>query len=322
MAGSSSLIEILNKQFSDVTISTLGDPDCVPDYSGLSTGLPTLDDELGGLGIPRGMSTQIAGPEGSGKSTLALQIVAHTQRNGGVCAYIDLEQTLNRGYAQALGVDIDALLVAQPTVGDDGLGVVEAIAADGSVDLVVFDSVGHMTVRREFEGTLNDANVGIRAKTLGLAVRRISPVAHKTGTAILWINQLRDNVGAVGNAPKTMSPGGRTFKHDLALEMTVVRTTALKQGEEEIGFVGKVKIVKSKLSRSRSSVDIPFYYGEGFDAVACTLQSAIDKGVLKKAGSWLKWAETGEAFAQGFERARQLLKEDPELLARLVATQV
>lgn len=314
MAGSLSLAEKLAKSFSEVTISNLGE---MEDYVGLPTGFPQLDGLLGNLGIPKGKATQLAGPEGSGKSTLAAQIVANVQKAGGKCFYIDVEQTLNPSYCTSLGVNVDELMVAQPMYGEDALGLVEAIAEDGSVDLVVFDSVGQLIVKREFEGDLTDADVGIRAKVLGKAVRRIAPVANRTGTSVLYINQLRDNVGAMGYAKKTMSPGGRTYKHDLALELDIVRTTAIKAGEDEIGFNAKLTVVKSKLSASRQSVDLPFYYGEGFDQVACILQDAISRGVLKSSGPWIKWAETGESFAQGFERARQKLKDEPELLATL-----
>lgn len=317
MAAGSSLQDKLSKHFKDVFITNLGD-ETIRDYDGISTGLPLLDNKLlAGKGIPIGKATELAGKESSGKSTLASQIVASAQSQGLTCSYIDAEHSLSPSYSRSLGVDVDNLLIAQPKKAEDALGILEFIVQDASTDLVVFDSIGALVTARELEGELSDANVGIRARILGLAMRRIIPVAERTGTTLLFINQVRQNVGAMGNAPTETTPGGKIYDHELSLRLWLRRTTSIKQGEEFIGYNVLVTSQKSRMSASRQSVTLPFYNNEGFDIAACVLQEALNSGVLTQSGSWIKWTETGDTVGQGFERVRQMLKEDEDLMRAL-----
>ena len=320
MAGSKTetVADKLNNLLGETFITQFGEEDI--SYEVLPTGIMEIDAVLGG-GIPIGKLSQFFGREGGGKSSLAMQLVAHTQRNGGLCLWIDIEHGFNPVYARQLGVDVAALLFAEPISAEDALSVVEKACEMGGIDLIVFDSVGSLITNKELAGDITDASVGIRARVLGNSVRRLAGTASATGTTVVFINQLRDVIGAVGAQEKTSTPGGRVFHHQLSVSVGITRTGSVKKGEDIIGQTVQVNSKKNRGSAPMQKAVVDFIYGSGFSNESGVLQAAVDKGILLKSGAWYKWNnEDKEVFAQGAEKARQRLVDEPELLRALLDT--
>ena len=303
------VISQIEKQFGKGAIMRLGDStrqkvDVYP------TGCLTLDIALGIGGMPRGRIVEIYGPESSGKTTVALHVVAEAQRQGGTVAFIDAEHALDPTYASNLGVDIDSLFIAQPDNGEQALDITESLVRSGSIDLIVVDSVAALTPKAELDGEMGDAHVGLLARLMSQAMRKLTAIISKTNTCVIFINQLREKVGVMFGNPETTT-GGKALKFYSSIRLDVRKTDAIKEGTEVIGNRTKIKIVKNKLAPPFKVAEFDIIYGRGISTVGCILDLAIEKGFLQKSGAWI--AYEGEKIGQGKENAKQYLSEHPEL---------
>ena len=303
------VISQIEKQFGKGAIMRLGDStrqkvDVYP------TGCLTLDIALGIGGMPRGRIVEIYGPESSGKTTVALHVVAEAQRQGGTVAFIDAEHALDPTYASNLGVDIDSLFIAQPDNGEQALDITESLVRSGSIDLIVVDSVAALTPKAELDGEMGDAHVGLLARLMSQAMRKLTAIISKTNTCVIFINQLREKVGVMFGNPETTT-GGKALKFYSSIRLDVRKTDAIKEGTEVIGNRTKIKIVKNKLAPPFKVAEFDIIYGRGISTVGCILDLAIEKGFLQKSGAWI--AYEGEKIGQGKENAKQYLTEHPEL---------
>ncbi|MEA1917256.1 MAG: recombinase RecA [Campylobacterota bacterium] len=300
----------IDKAFGKGALMRLGDKDFEPIQS-ISTGSIGLDLALGIDGVPQGRVVEVYGPESSGKTTLALQITAQCQKNGGVCAFIDAEHALDIVYAKNLGVDIDNLLVSQPDYGEQALDIVETIARSGAIDLIVIDSVAALTPKVELEGEMNDQQVGVQARLMSKALRKLTGVLHKMNTTIIFINQIRMKIGMMGYGSPETTTGGNALKFYASVRIDVRKIATLKQGEAQIGNRVKAKVIKNKVAPPFRQAEFDIMFGEGISKEGELVDYGVKLDIIDKSGAWFSYEET--KLGQGRENVKQKFKDEPEL---------
>ncbi len=305
----------IEKQHGKGTVMRLGDhnPNEVPT---ISTGSIMVDYALGVNGIPRGRITEIYGPEASGKTTLALQVIAQAQKAGGYAAFIDAEHAFDPKYARALGINTDELLVSQPDSGEQALEITETLIRSGALDVIVIDSVAALVPRAELEGEMGDSHMGLQARLMSQALRKITGVVSKTRTACVFINQVREKIGVMFGNPETTT-GGRALKFYSSVRIDIRRIGAIKKGDEVLGNRTKVKIAKNKVAPPFKVVEFNILYGKGISRISEILDLAVDYDIIEKRGSWYRY--DGEPIGQGTDAAIQFLEEDTELCEKIEA---
>jgi recombination protein RecA len=276
----------------------------------VSTGALALDLALGVGGLPRGRVTEIFGPESSGKSTLAMHVVAEAQRNGGVCAYIDAEHAMDPIYAAAIGVDVDQLLISQPDTGEQALEICDMLTRSGAIDVIVVDSVAALTPRAEIEGEMGDTHVGLQARLMSQALRKLTGNLSKTQTICIFINQLREKIGVMFGSPET-TPGGRALKFYSSVRLDIRRIEALKDGTDIVGNRTRVKVVKNKVAPPFRQAEFDIMYGKGISREGSLIDLSVDLAIVKKSGAWFTYE--GEQLGQGREKAKDYLQSNPEM---------
>jgi recombination protein RecA len=303
----------MDKQFGKGTVLRLG-ADNVVAVSVISSGCLSVDAALGVGGFPRGRVTEIFGPESSGKTTLALQVIAQAQKLGGAAAFIDAEHALDPAYAKKLGVDVDNLLVSQPDHGEQALEITAALVQSGVIDIIVLDSVAALVPKAELEGEMGDSHMGLHARLMSQALRKLTGMISRTNTCMIFINQVREKIGVMFGNPETTT-GGRALKFYSSVRAEVRRMTAIKDGETVVGNRTKVKIVKNKVASPFREAEFDLLYGEGASREGDLLDMGVAKNLVEKSGSWFSYR--GERIGQGRENARIFLKEHPEAAQRL-----
>lgn len=306
----------IEKQFGKGSIVRLGAREAMVSVAAISTGSISLDYALGVGGFPRGRISEIFGPESSGKTTVALQVVAEAQRQGGMAAFIDVEHALDPGYARKLGVDVDNLLVSQPDYAEQALEITNALIASGSIDVLVVDSVAALVPKSELEGEMGDSFVGLQARLMSQAMRKLTGIVSKSNTCLIFINQIREKIGVMFGNPETTT-GGRALKFYASVRADIRRVAALKEGETITGSRTKVKIVKNKLAPPFREAEFDILYGEGISREGDLIDLGVAQGVLEKSGSWYSYK--GERIGQGRENARQFLRDNAEIRAAIDA---
>ena len=299
----------IEKQFGKGSLMRLGDEAAVP-IASIPTGSIALDVALGIGGIPRGRVTEIYGPESSGKTTVALHIVAEAQRAGGTAAFIDAEHALDPTYAQALGVDINELLVSQPDNGEQALEIADMLIRSNAIDVVVIDSVAALTPRAEIEGEMGDSHVGLQARLMSQALRKIAGSLHRSHTSAIFINQLREKIGVMFGSPET-TPGGRALKFYSSVRLDVRRIETLKDGTDAVGNRVRVKVVKNKVAPPFRQAEFDILYGVGISKEGSLIDLGVEEGIVRKAGAWYTYE--GDQLGQGKENARTFLREHPDV---------
>ncbi len=304
----------IEKAFGKGSIMRMGDrgPQKV---ASIPTGALALDLALGVGGVPRGRIIEIFGPESSGKTTLALHILAEAQKSGGLGAFIDAEHALDPTYAEAIGVDLENLYFSQPDSGEQALEIADTLVRSGALDVVVVDSVAALVPRAEIEGEMGDSHVGLQARLMSQALRKLSGSLSRSGTTAIFINQLREKIGVMFGSPET-TPGGRALKFYASVRMDIRRIGQLKAGNETVGNQTRVKIVKNKVAPPFKTVEFDIMYGEGISREGSLLDVGIEQGVIQKSGAWFAYGD--ERIGQGRENARKFLKENPEVRERIV----
>jgi recombination protein RecA len=305
----------MDKQFGRGTVLRLGADNVVP-VSVISSGCLSLDAALGVGGFPRGRVIEIFGPESSGKTTIALQVIAQAQKAGGAAAFVDAEHALDPQYARKLGVDVDNLLVSQPDTGEQALEITAALVQCGAVDVIVVDSVAALVPKAELEGEMGDSHVGLHARLMSQALRKLTGVVSRTNTCMIFINQIREKIGVMFGSPETTT-GGRALKFYSSVRVDIRRIGALKDGESMIGNRTKVKVVKNKVASPFREAEFDILYGEGASREGDLLDLGVSKNLVEKSGSWFSYR--GERMGQGRENSRMFLKEHPEAAAKLDA---
>jgi len=300
----------IDKQFGKGSIMRLGDNRAKIAISTISTGSLALNAALGIGGIPRGRITEIFGPESSGKTTLALHVVAEAQKAGGVAAFIDAEHALDAVYAKNLGVDTDNLLVSQPDTGEQALEITETLVRSGALDLIVIDSVAALVPRAEIEGEMGDAQMGVQARLMSQAMRKLAGAISKSRTSVVFINQLREKIGVMFGNPETTT-GGRALKFYASVRMDIRRIASIKDRENVIGNLTKVKVVKNKLAPPFKEAQFDIIYGKGISGEGELLDLAVDHNIVEKSGTWFSYGQ--ERLGQGRENVKTYLLENPEL---------
>lgn len=300
----------IEKQFGKGSIMKLGE-EHVLDVEAISTGSLSLDIALGIGGIPKGRIIEIYGPESSGKTTVALHIIAEAQKTGGVAAFIDAEHALDPIYAKALGVDIDNLIVSQPDTGEQALEICEALVRSGAIDVVVIDSVAALVPKAEIDGEMGDSHVGLQARLMSQALRKLTGAINKSKCAAIFINQLREKVGVMFGNPET-TPGGRALKFYSSVRLDVRKVDTIKQGDEFLGNRTRVKVVKNKVAPPFKQAEFDVMYGSGISYEGNVLDEGVNHGIVQKSGSWFSYNDV--RLGQGRENAKQFLKENPNLL--------
>jgi recombination protein RecA len=303
----------IEKQFGKGSVMRMGEKGAMA-IEAISTGALSLDLALGIGGLPRGRITEIYGPESSGKSTLALHVVAEAQRNGGICAYIDAEHALDPVYAQAIGVDIDELLISQPDTGEQALEIADMLVRSGAIDVVVVDSVAALTPRAEIEGEMGDSHVGLQARLMSQALRKLTSNLNKSRTIAVFINQLREKIGVMFGSPET-TPGGRALKFYASVRLDIRRIESIKDGVEIVGNRTRVKVVKNKCAPPFKQAEFDIMYGKGISREGSLLDIGVDLGLVKKSGAWYTYE--GEQLGQGRENAKQFLLDHPEVMVEI-----
>ena len=304
----------LDKTYGKGTIMRMDDA-AVADVATIPTGCLSVDLALGAGGVPRGRVVEIFGPESSGKTTLTLHLIAEAQRAGGVCAFVDAEHALDVAYASKLGVDVPGLLVSQPDNGEQALEIVDALVRSNGIDLIVVDSVAALTPRAEIEGDMGDNHVGLQARLMSQALRKLTSAAARTGTTIVFINQLRMKIGVMFGSPETTT-GGNALKFYSSVRIDIRRIGAIKQGDEVIGNKTRVKIVKNKVAPPFRKAEVEIRFGEGICRFLDLVQQGLDAGLITRSGAWYSW---GEVRVQGRDALRDVLKGDPKLEQELHA---
>jgi len=304
----------LEKQYGKGTVLRLGSKDSVLPISSISTGSISVDAALGVGGVPRGRIVEIFGPESSGKTTIALQVVAQAQKAGGIAAYVDVEHALDPGYAQKLGVDIDNMLVSQPDYAEQALEITNTLIASGSIDVLVVDSVAALVPKAELDGEMGDAFVGIQARLMSQAMRKLTGVVAKSNTCLIFINQIREKIGVKFGNPETTT-GGRALKFYSSVRLDIRRIASIKDGEVVSGSRTKVKVVKNKLASPFREAEFDIIYGEGISKEGDLLDLGAANNLVEKSGSWYSYK--GDRIGQGRENARQFLKDNADVRQKL-----
>lgn len=305
----------IEKQFGKGSVMRLGDAARMH-VEAIPTGSIALDMAIGVGGVPRGRIVEIYGTESSGKTTLALQIIAEAQKRGGICAFVDAEHALDPEYARAIGVQIDQLYVSQPGTGEEALEIMDALIRTGAIDVVVLDSVAALVPRAEIEGDMGDAHVGMQARLMSQALRKIGGSVSKTGTVAIFINQLREKIGIAYGNPET-TPGGRALKFWSSVRLEVRRVDTIKQGTEVIGARTRVKVVKNKVAPPFKQAEFDIIFGKGISRVGGILDLGVESGIITKSGTWFTYGDI--RLGQGRENARTFLEEHPEIADEIEA---
>jgi recombination protein RecA len=303
----------IDKQFGKGSIMRMGEKTTMG-IEAIQTGALALDVALGVGGLPRGRVVEIFGPESSGKSTLAMHVVAEAQRNGGICAYIDAEHAMDPIYARAIGVDIDQLLISQPDTGEQALEIADMLVRSGAIDVVVIDSVAALTPRAEIEGEMGDTHVGLQARLMSQALRKLTGNLNKTNTIMIFINQLREKIGVMFGSPET-TPGGRALKFYASVRLDIRRIESIKDGTEIVGNRTRVKVVKNKVAPPFRQAEFDIMYGKGISREGSLLDMAVDMAIIKKSGAWFTYE--GEQLGQGRENAKNFLSANPEIMVEV-----
>jgi len=303
----------IEKQFGKGSVMKMGEKGTMA-IEAISTGALSLDLALGIGGLPRGRVTEIYGPESSGKSTLAMHVVAEAQRNGGICAYIDAEHAMDPVYARAIGVDVDELLISQPDTGEQALEIADMLIRSGAIDVVVIDSVAALTPRAEIEGEMGDSHVGLQARLMSQALRKLTGNLNKSRTIAVFINQLREKIGVMFGSPET-TPGGRALKFYSSVRLDIRRIESIKDGVEVVGNRTRVKVVKNKTAPPFKQAEFDIMYGKGISREGSLLDIGVDLGLVKKSGAWYTY--DGEQLGQGRENAKLFLLEHPEVMVEI-----
>src|SRR3982751_3786857 len=300
----------IEKQFGKGSIMRLGQKGAIQPIDPIPTGSISIDYALGIGGVPRGRVIEIYGPESSGKTTLSLQVIAEAQKAGGMAAFVDAEHALDASYAQKLGIDIDNLLVSQPDNGEQALEIVEVLVRSNSVDVVVVDSVAALVPKAEIEGEMGEAQMGLQARLMSQALRKLTGAVSKSRTSLIFINQLREKIGVMFGNPETTT-GGRALKFYSSVRVDIRRIGAIKDGEDVVGNRTRVKIVKNKVAPPFREAEFDVMYGEGISKEGDLLDLAVDRKIVEKSGTW--FAFSGERLGQGRENVKQFMKENPAI---------
>jgi recombination protein RecA len=304
----------LEKQFGKGSIMRLGSKEAVVPISVISTGSISFDAALGVGGVPRGRVIEIFGPESSGKTTITLQIIAEAQKNGGLAAFVDAEHALDPAYAKKLGVDIDNLLISQPDYGEQALEIVEALVRSGAIDVLVVDSVAALVPKAELDGEMGDSHMGLQARLMSQALRKLTGTVSKSRTCLIFINQIREKIGVMFGNPETTT-GGKALKFYSSMRIDIRRIGAVKEGDVVVGSRTKVKIVKNKVAAPFRDAEFDILYGEGISREGDALDLAVLHGVVDKSGAWYSFQ--GERIGQGRENVRGFLKENRDVFGRV-----
>jgi recombination protein RecA len=304
----------IEKQFGKGAIMRLGDDNTMMEQGVISTGSMSVDLALGIGGVPRGRVIEIYGPESGGKTTLSLHIIAEAQREGGVAAFIDAEHALDPGYARAIGVDTENLLVSQPDTGEQALDIAELLVKSGAVDVIVIDSVAALVPRSEIEGEMGQSSVGVQARLMSQALRKLTGILNKSKTTAIFINQIREKIGVMYGNPET-TPGGRALKFYASVRMEVRRKGDVKTGTEKVGNQVRVKVTKNKVAPPFKEAEVEIMFGHGIDKLGDLVNIAGDLDILQKSGSWYSY--NGERIGQGKEKTVAYLADKPEMIDRI-----
>jgi len=300
----------IEKQFGKGTIMRLGDGEVIDDIQVVSTGSLGLDVALGVGGLPRGRIIEIYGPESSGKTTLTLQVVAEMQKLGGVCAFVDAEHALDIQYAQALGVNLQDMLISQPDTGEQALEIVDSLVRSAAIDLIVIDSVAALTPKAELEGDMGDSLPGLQARLMSQALRKLTATIKKTNCTVIFINQIRMKIGVMFGSPETTT-GGNALKFYASVRLDIRRIGSLKKGDDVVGSETKVKVVKNKVAPPFKAAEFDIMYGQGISREGEIIDLAVTNNIIEKSGAW--YAYQGEKIGQGRDNAKEFLKENPAL---------
>ncbi|MBI1843565.1 MAG: recombinase RecA [Actinobacteria bacterium] len=303
----------IEKHFGKGSIMKMGEKASM-DIESIPTGALALDLALGIGGLPRGRVVEIFGPESSGKSTLAMHVVAEAQRNGGICAYIDAEHAMDPVYARAIGVDVDELLISQPDTGEQALEIADMLIRSGALDVVVIDSVAALTPKAEIEGEMGDTHVGLQARLMSQALRKLTANLNKSNTICIFINQLREKIGVMFGSPET-TPGGRALKFYSSVRLDIRRIESIKDGAEVVGNRTRVKVVKNKVASPFRQAEFDIMYGKGISREGSLIDIGTELSIVKKSGAWYTYE--GEQLGQGRENAKVFLAEHPELMVEI-----
>ena len=303
----------ITKQFGEGAVMKMGEK-ATMNIESVPTGALALDLALGVGGLPRGRVTEIYGPESSGKSTLATHVVAEAQRNGGICAYIDAEHAMDPVYAKAIGVDVDELLISQPDTGEQALEIADTLVRSGAIDVIVIDSVAALTPRVELEGEMGQSHVGLQARLMSQALRKLTSTLNKTKTICIFINQLREKIGVMFGSPET-TPGGRALKFYSSVRLDIRRIESLKSGVEIVGNRTRVKVVKNKCAPPFRQAEFDIMYGKGISREGSLLDTGVEMDIVTKSGAWYTYE--GEQLGQGRENAKSFLSDNPEIMMEI-----
>ena len=306
----------IEKQFGKGSIMRLGNKEAIVPISVISTGSISFDAALGVGGVPRGRVIEIFGPESSGKTTITLQIIAEAQKSGGMAAFVDAEHALDPQYAKKLGVDVDNLLVSQPDYGEQALEITEALVRSGAIDVLVVDSVAALVPKAELDGEMGDSHMGLQARLMSQALRKLTGTVSKSRTSLIFINQIREKIGVMFGNPETTT-GGRALKFYSSVRIDIRRIAAVKEGDVVVGSRTKIKVVKNKVAAPFREAEFDILYGEGISREGDVLDLAVTHNVVEKSGAWYSYS--GERIGQGRENVRSFLKEHPEIFARIDA---
>lgn len=307
----------IEKEFGKGSIMKLGSYAATRNIEVISTGCLTLDLALGIGGLPKGRIIEIYGPEASGKTTVTLHVIAQVQKMGGTAAFIDAEQALDPVYAKNLGINLDELYISQPDSGEQALDILEYLVRSNAVDLIVVDSVAALTPKSELEGDMGESHMGVQARLMSQALRKLVAIGNKSNTCIIFINQLRDKIGVMFGSPETTT-GGKALKFYSSVRLDVRRVDQVKDGSEIVGSKTRVKVVKNKVAPPFKTAEFEIIFGKGISNSACILDAAVERGLIEKSGSWFSY--NGEKIAQGREKAKVWLEAHPEIMESIQAT--